>query len=155
MQIIGIKDAGKNFVYKWPAEEIVYPFYVDYIGKDERGEHIIRVGFCKLFTYEKERWRAVIWIDNEPQAEFVAADDFDVSGELLSEIKLPGEKGERICKYPDEPVPARYTMFKIEGLPNRIQAPKVHNAWAVVANIADHKTLIALAVLKKLERERK
>jgi hypothetical protein len=40
-------------------------------------------------------------------------------------------------------------------LPNRIQAPKVHNAWAVVANIADHKTLIALAVLKKLERERK
>jgi len=63
------------------------------------------VGFYKLGGYEKERWKAVIWIDNEPQAEFVAADDFDVSGGLLSEIKLPGEQGERICRYPDEPVP--------------------------------------------------
>jgi hypothetical protein len=36
-------------------------------------------------------------------------------------------------------------MFKIKGMPNRIQASYVHNAWAVVDNIADHKTLITLA----------
>jgi hypothetical protein len=36
-------------------------------------------------------------------------------------------------------------MFKIKGMPNRIQASYIHNAWAVVANIADCKTLITLA----------
>jgi hypothetical protein len=154
MQIIGIKDIGRNFVYKWPEEEVVYPYYIDYIGRDEEGEHVIRLGFCKTFTYGKERWRVVIWINNHPHAEFIGADDFDVSGELLSEIKVPGARGERICRYPDEPIPARYAMFKIEGMPNRIQGPGVRSAWAVVANIADHKTLITLAALKKLERER-
>jgi hypothetical protein len=35
----------------------------------------------------------VIWINDHPHAEFIGADDFDVSGELLSEIKVPGERG--------------------------------------------------------------
>jgi len=45
-------------------------------------------------------------------------------------------------------------MFNIEGLPLRVQNSGVHRAWAVVANIADHKTLIALAALRRLERRR-
>jgi hypothetical protein len=46
-------------------------------------------------------------------------------------------------------------MFRLEALPIRIRDPGVHNAWAVVSNIADNKTLIALAMLRRLERRRK
>jgi hypothetical protein len=46
-------------------------------------------------------------------------------------------------------------MFRVEGLPIRIRDPGVYNAWAIVSNIADHKTLIALAMLRRLERRRK
>lgn len=80
--------------------------------------------------------------------------DVEQSGEVLSGISVPGEAGERICRYPDEPIPERYTVFNAEGLPLRIQGPGVYSAWAVVANIGDHITLVALAALRRLERTR-
>jgi hypothetical protein len=46
-------------------------------------------------------------------------------------------------------------MFRLEGLPIRIRDLGVHNSWGVVSNIADHKSLIALATLRRLERRRK
>jgi hypothetical protein len=73
---------------------------------------------------------------------------------VLSEIKIPGDRGERILRYPEQPIPERYTPFNVVGLPLRVQGPGVRQAWAVVANIADHKTLIDLAALRKLERKR-
>lgn len=44
-------------------------------------------------------------------------------------------------------------MFNVAGLPTRITAEGVHNAWAAVANIADHKTMTALGGLRMLEGE--
>jgi hypothetical protein len=46
-------------------------------------------------------------------------------------------------------------MFRVEGLPIRVRNPGIHNAWAVVFNIADHKTLIALAMLRRLGKKKK
>ncbi len=96
--------------------------------------------------------RVVIWIDGYPEAEFVGTDDFDKSGEVLSEIKLPSEGSTKMCRYPDDVIPERYRLFNAVGMPNRIKASGVHNAWAVVANIADHKIMIALASLRLLEK---
>jgi hypothetical protein len=45
-------------------------------------------------------------------------------------------------------------MFNTVGLPYRVDASGVHNVWAVVANISNHKTMIALAALRNLERIR-
>lgn len=95
-----------------------------------------------------------MWIDNHPQAEFLAADDFDHSGDVLSEIKVPGNAGERVCRYPEEPIPERYSGLPVVGLPTRVNAAGVRNAWAVLANIADHRVLFALAALRRLERNR-
>ena len=83
-----------------------------------------------------------------------AADDFERSGDVLCEIKVPSDPGERICRYPEESIPERYSGLPVVGLTTRVTGPAVHNAWAVVANIADHRVLFALAALRRLERNR-
>ena len=154
MRIIGIKNMGKNFTYQWPECTETYDYFVEYTAMDEEGEHTVKIGFGRRHTYGRDRIRIVVWIDDHPHAEFLGADDFEQSGEVLSEIKVPGDVGERICRYPDESIPERYAMFNVVGLPLRVQNRGVHQAWAVVSNIADHKTLITLATLRRLERRR-
>jgi hypothetical protein len=105
-------------------------------------------------TYGRDRRRIVVWIDNHPHVEFLGADDFGQTGEVLAEIKIPGDKGERMCRYPDEAVPERYAGLSVVGLPTRVSGPGVHQAWAVITNIANHSALVALAALRRLERER-
>ncbi|MCQ5373722.1 MAG: hypothetical protein NO515_01665 [Candidatus Methanomethylicia archaeon] len=154
MRVVSIKNVGKNFTYQWPDGQETFDFFIEYEATASDGKHDVRIGYCKREAYGKNRIRAVVWIDEHPHAEFLGADDFENSGEILSEIKIPGDIGERILRYPEEPIPERYAMFNFVGLPLRVQGPGVHKAWAVVANIADHKTLIDLAALRKLERER-
>jgi hypothetical protein len=84
--------------------------------------------------------------------EFLGADDYAVSGDVLAEIKVPGARAQRICRYPDEPVPERYSGLPVVGLPTRVSGSGVHSAWAVVANVADHYTMCALAELRRFER---
>jgi len=155
MLSVKIADVGKNYIFKWPGgQKETYHYFVEYTTKAEDGRHVARLGFCERRVYGKDRIRIVIWIDEHPHAEFLGADDFKSSGEVLSEIKIPGQIGERICRYPRESVPERYAMFSLVGLPRRVKYKGVHKAWAVVANIADHRTLIALAGLKRLERRK-
>ena len=125
MRIVRIVDIGKNFVYKWPEGTQKFDYFIQYIAVAEDGEHKVKIGFGKRHTYDRDRIRVVIWIDDHPHAEFFGADDFEKSGEVLSVIKVSRKVGERICKYPDEPIPERYTMFDIVGLPLRVQAHRV------------------------------
>jgi len=154
MRIIEMRNAGRDYDYKWPKETEAFDFFVDYMAMGQDGKHDVRIGFGKRETYARDRIRVVIWIDGHPHAEFLGADDFDKSGEVLSEIKVPGDKGERICRYPDEAIPERYGMFEVEGLPIRVSGSGIHGAWGVVANIGDHKSMVALAGLRRLERSR-
>lgn len=153
MQVIKIKEVGKNFVYQWPDVPETFEYYVEYISIDKGTEHTVKIGFGKRSAYGKNRARVVVWIDNKPCAEFVGADDFEQTGEVLSEIRVPGNNGWRICRYPDEVVPDYYSKFHTEGLSVRVQSKGVHNAWAVVANISDHKTFIEVASLKRAKRK--
>jgi hypothetical protein len=45
-------------------------------------------------------------------------------------------------------------MLNVVGLPVRVIAEGVYRAWAVVANIADQKAMVALASLRRYERAR-
>lgn len=125
---------------------------MEYRAIAEDGIHKVRIGFGKRFVYGVDRLRVVVWIDGYPQTEFFSADDFDASGDVLSEIKIHRGKAEVMCRYLDAAIPERYTVFNTIGLPTRVKAKGVHNAWAVVTNISDHKTMIGLAALKHLER---
>ena len=154
MKIVKIIGAGKEFTHKWPDSEETFDHFVEYKAKAENGDHTVKIGFGKRETYSMEDWiRVIVLIDSKVYTEFLGADDFEVSGEILSEVKVPGNVGERICRYPEEAVPERYNMFNVEGLPLRVNSKGVHNAWTVVANIGDHKTLVALAGLRRLEKK--
>lgn len=156
MRVIGVSKIGTDYKYKWPTIVESFAYYIEYRAVDKDGTHTVRIGYTKREVYEKERWRVVVWIDEYPHAEFFATDDFEVSGDLMSEIRIVTNDGkEKMCRYPEPKIPSRYTQFQVEGLPNRVKAKGVHNAWCVVANLSDHKTMIALAALRKDERKRK
>ena len=155
MQILDVGAVGSDYRYKWPSGDYEsYPHWIDYQTIASDGEHLFRVGFGMRKVYGQDRKRVVVWIDGHPHAEFLGAEDFEHSGDLLSEIRVPGDTGERMCRYPEETVPERYSGLPVVGLPARVAGPGVHNAWAVVANIANHGVLITLAALRRGERNR-
>ena len=152
MQLLDVTGAGIDYRYQWPGGNYESFIWIDYQALDSSGEHNVRIGFCDRETYGKLRRRVVLWIDGHPHAEFVGADDFERSGDVLSEIRVSGNNGQKMCRYPDEQVPERYAGLPIAGLPNRITGRWVHGAWAVVANIADHNTMFVHAALRRAER---
>ena len=153
MKIISFLGVEEDFEDKM-FDKVEKYTVIQYIATDDEGRHEVNVGHTERETYGLNRKRIVVFIDNYPYAEFVAADDFDKTGDLLSEIRLI-QKDEYLdmCEYPEEGIPAIYANFIVEGLPNRIKAKGVHNALSVVANISYHKTMISLAFLRKREKE--
>ena len=156
MQVLNVVAVGSDFAYRWPSGNVeTYPQWVEYSARGTDGRsHNIRIGYCLREVYGADRPRVTVWVDDHPSAEFFGVDDFDHSGEVVSEIRVAGDVGEVMCRYPEEPIPERYVMFNTVGLPTRVEARGVRNAWAVVANVCDHKTMIALAALRNLERVR-
>lgn len=155
MQLLDLQAVGRDYEQVWPdGTREVYPHWVEYRAVAPDSEHRVRIGFGRRAVYGQDRKRVVVWIDDHPHAEFLGADDFDLSGDLLSEIKIPGQRGERICRYGEEAIPERYSGLPVVGLSTRVSGPNLRQAWAIVANIADHRTLCALGALRRLERER-
>ena len=153
MKIVSFLGVKENFEYQWFDHKEEYTL-VQYIALDDKGKHEVDIGHTEREAYGLNRKRIVVFIDGYPYAEFVAADDFDKTGELLSEIRLIQEDEYLdMCEYPSEGIPAIYANFTVEGMPNRIKAKGVHNAWSVVANISEHNEMIALAFLRKKEKE--
>ena len=156
MRIVDIKETGLEFEHTWPGGDVeMYTSWIDYAASAADGEeHTVRIGKAIRKTYGQDRVRVTAWIDNYVHAEFFGVDDFAVSGEIVSEIRLPGEKGERMCRYPKEPVPERYAGLQVVGLPARVSGPRLRSAWAIICNIGDHQSIAALAGLRRLERWR-
>ena len=154
MQVLRMTGVGTDYIYRWPDDSETFAYFVDYLARDGGGKHEIRIAIGIRKAYGQPRTRVIVFIDNHPEVEFFGTDDFDVSGEVMAELKIPGNKGERMCRYPGEAVPERYSMFNVQGLPLRASGPYLHNAWGVVASICDHRAMIALAALRRLERNR-
>jgi len=153
-QLLNLALVGHNYRHRWPDSTEQYPEWVEYQARSTDGDHRVRIAFGDSDIYGRRRRHVLVLIDDYPHAEFLGADDFDHTGDILSEIKVPGNVGERMCQYPDEAIPERYGGLPILGLPTRVSGSGVHNAWAVVANVADHRTICALAALRRIERTR-
>lgn len=154
MQLLDVTASDKNYQHRWPdGSSEKYSQWVEYRAKSTDGDHTVRVAFGHRETYGKRRRRVLVLIGDRLHAEFLGTDDFESTGDVLSEIKVPGENGERMCRYPDDVVPERYSGLPVLGLPTRIAGSGVHNAWAVVANVSDHRVMCALAALRRTERK--
>lgn len=156
MKIKDIVGVATQYSFTWPGGDIEdYDHVVVYDAISNSGSHKVSVGYTYRNTYGRDRRRIVVWIDNYPFAEFLGADDFDVSGEVLSEIRFyDAEKdSKRMCRYASDVIPERYSMFRIDSLKRRVIEKGVNDAWVVVANISDHSTMTSLAAMRKYERE--
>jgi hypothetical protein len=154
--MLDILNVGSNYNFKWPGGDIEkFDFTIIYKALSDAGNHKITIGYGYRNTYGKDRRRVVVWIDDYPRAEFLAADDFDITGEILSEIRFYDDEGEskRMCRYASDAIPQRYSMFRVDSLKRRVSGDGVHDAWAIVANISDHITMSALAGMRKYEIE--
>ena len=81
-------------------------------------------------------------IDDQVQAEFFGPDNFQYTGDLVSELKVEENGIVKICRYPDDAILVRYALFSLVGLSLLVSASGVHNAWAALVNISDHKKWI-------------
>lgn len=154
LKILSIEDVGEDFKYLWPSQnKETFSHYIEYLGQFEQGDFRVKIGYTIRSAYGQERARIVTWINGYPFAEFIATDDYEKSGDLMSEIKLRKGDNRLMCRYPDDPVPPRYAMFNVQGLPTRITGKGVRNAWAVVANLCDHKSIISLAAMRQFEKD--
>ena len=129
MQLLDVVAVGENYSHRWgDGSHELYPHWIEYRAIAADGEHRVRIAFGKRSTYGRDRRRVVVLIDGYPQVEFLGADDFDQSGDVLAEIKVPGTTGERICRYREEAIPERYSGLPVAGLVTRVTGSGVHNA---------------------------
>lgn len=154
MRALNIIQVGTNQTQTWPrGNRESFPNWIDYRAVAADGQHTVRLSFGIRPAHGRDRLRAIVWVDGHPHAQFFEADDFADSGELLSEIKDRGELGEVLCRYPEDPIPDGHAAFRVVGLLTWVAGKGVHNAWAVVANVADHQTMIDLAGLQMTARD--
>ena len=155
MQIVDVLSAKQNHSFTWPGGDTeMFGVAVTYEAVSADGKHEVTVGYGERATYGTKRRRVVVWIDDYPRAEFMGADDFKLTGEVLSEVRIfdDSEESTKMCRYGSDVVPQRYSLFRNESLKRRVSGVGVHDAWAVVVNVADHASMIALASMRKYEK---
>ena len=151
MQVKAVAGAGNNYSYQWPDSIEDFGYWIDYLVHEEADEFVARIAFGIRPVYDKPRARVIAWIGGNPEVEFFGTDDYALTGDVITEIKVHGNK---MCRYPDDHVPLEYSTFNVIGLPIVVKAAGVRSAWGVQANISDHKTILQMAFLRKRQRGR-
>jgi hypothetical protein len=151
MRILELTAVGSHYQHQWPDYQQDFASWLEYRVVTDAGHKTYRLAFGQQSVYGRTRRHVVVLDGGFSVAEFNGADDFEATGELLSELKVRSGNSVVLCRYPDDPIPRRYAGLPIVGLRTRIDG--AHQAWAVVVNIADHETICYLAGLRSVERE--
>ena len=87
----------------------------------------------------------------QPLVEFLAADDYDKTRELVAVIR--GSDGGRRMYGPGDPLPEIYTeRFRTEMYDDRVEYPGVWKRVVAVAREDDHATMLNHAVIQGRRR---
>ena len=143
--------------YRWPEERDQYAPYRVFVGLT-RAEGAVHIGLGE--TDRKSRWGrnrkyVVAFLSSgspqQPLAEFVAADDYEKSRELVAVVR--GSDGGRRMYGPGDALPRVYEeRFRTELYSDRITYPGVWNKVAVVAREDDHETMLNHALIQGRRR---
>lgn len=143
--------------YRWPEERDRYSPYRVFVGLT-RAEGAVHIGLGK--TERKARWGrnrkyVVAFLSSgspqQPLAEFVGADDYEESRELVAVIR--GSDGGRRMYGPGDALPGVYEeRFRTELYSDRIRYPGVWNKIVVVAHEDDHETMLNHALIQGRRR---
>lgn len=145
MRIVGLSQVGIDYHHQFVrGGSLSFPAWIEYLARAEGRDHSVRIGFSFINRHRSDRVLAVVWIDGQVYAEFIGADDFYISGEILDSFD-----GQR---YPGTGIPDKYAAFNMVDFKTRVKNNS-QNVWAIVSNISDHQTMIALAAIRRIKRE--
>jgi hypothetical protein len=145
--------------YRWPKQHDRYAPYRVFMGTT-RAEGAVQVGLGE--TRRKNAWGrdrkyVVAFLSSgspqEPLVEFVAADDYEQTRELVAVIR--GSDGGRRMYGAGDALPAVYAeRFRTQIYNERIIYPGAWNKVVVVAREDDHETMLNHALIQSRRRYR-
>ena len=145
--------------YRWPNSRDRYSPYRVFIGTT-RAEGAVQIGLGE--TIRKNRWGrdrkyVVAFLSSgspqHPLVEFVAADDYQQTRELIAVIR--GSDGGRRMYGAGDPLPTLYTdRFRTQTYNERVDHPGAWNRVAVVAREDDEQTILNHALIQSRRRRR-
>ena len=143
--------------YRWPEERDQYSPYRVFVGltRVEGAVHIALGETDRKSRWGRNRTYVVAFLSSgapqQPLAEFVAADDYEESRELVAVIR--GSDGGRRMYGPGDALPPVYEeRFRTNLYSDRIKYPGVWNKVVVVAREDDHETMLNHALIQGRRR---
>jgi hypothetical protein len=143
--------------YQWPEERERYSRYRVFIGTT-RAEGAVHIGLGE--TIRKNKWGrdrkyVVAFLSSgspqQPLAEFVAADDYDETRELVAVVR--GSDGGRRMYGAGDALPGVYKeRFRTQLYSERVVYPGVWNKVVVVARENDDDTMLNHALIQGRRR---
>ena len=146
--------------YQWPNQREHYSRYRVFIGRT-RAEGAVHIGLGEAIRENKwgrDRKYVVAFLSSgspqQPLAEFVAADDYDETHELVAVIR--GSDGARRMYGAGDALPRVYKeRFRTQMYSERIVYPGVWNKVVVVAREDDDETMLNHALIQGRRRHRR
>jgi hypothetical protein len=145
--------------YRWPNGRDRYSRYSVFMGTT-RAEGAVQIGLGE--TIRKNKWGrdrkyVVAFLSGgspqQPLVEFVAADDYEETRELVAVIR--GSDGARRMYGAGDALPAIYTeRFRTQIYNERVDYPGVWNKAVVVAREDDDQTMLNHALIQSRRRYR-
>jgi hypothetical protein len=145
--------------YQWPDERDRYSRYRVFIGTT-RTEGAVHIGLgetTRANKWGRDRKYVVAFLSSrspqQPLAEFVAADDYDTTLELLAVIR--GSDGKRRMYGPGDALPPVYQeRFRTQLYAERVVYPGVWNKFVIVTREDDAETMLNHALIQGRRRYR-
>jgi hypothetical protein len=149
----------ENESYQWPKRRDRYAPYRVFMGTT-RAEGAVQIGLGETIrenTRGRDRKYVVAFLSSgspqEPLAEFVAADDYARTRELLAVIR--GSDGGRRMYGAGDALPAAYAeRFRTQIYNERIVYPGAWNKLVVVIHEQDHDAMLDHALIQSRRRYR-
>jgi hypothetical protein len=146
--------------YQWPDRREHYSRYRVFIGTT-RAEGAVHIGLGEATRRNKwgrDRKYVVAFLSSgsphQPLAEFVAADDYEKTRELVAVIR--GSDGGRRMYGAGDALPGVYEeRFRTQLYSERVDYPGVWNKAVVVAREDDHETILNHALIQGRRRYRR
>jgi hypothetical protein len=146
--------------YQWPDQREHYSRYRVFIGTT-RAEGAVHIGLGEVIRRNKwgrDRKYVVAFLSSgsphQPLAEFVAADDYQETRELVAVIR--GSDGGRRMYGPGDTLPGVYKeRFRTQLYSERVVYPGVWNKAVAVAREDDDETILNHALIQGRRRYRR
>jgi hypothetical protein len=145
--------------YRWPKQRDSYSPYRVFLGTT-RAEGAVQLGLGETVrenAWGRDRKYVVAFLSGgapqHPLVEFVAADDFEATRELVAVIR--GSDGARRMYGIGDTLPAVYAEhFRTQVYNERVAYPGAWNRLVVVAREDDHATMLNHALIQSRRRYR-